>query len=64
MYVVAVVKILSLVKMTNLTLCPWGSKSKKTANLAKTEQCFIEKMSMNQRQAVFQVYQCMHQWTQ
>lgn len=60
----AVIKLPSLVKMTNLTLCPWGSKSRKTANLAKMELCFTEKMSMNQRQAVFQVYQCMHQWTQ
>jgi len=63
-YVVAVLKLSSLVKMTNLTLCPWGSKRKITAKLAKMEQCFTEKMSMNQRQAVFQVYQQMHQWTQ
>lgn len=64
MYVVAVIKLPSLEKITYLTLRPWGSKSKKTANLAKMEQCFTEKISMNQRQAVFQVEQCMHQWPQ
>lgn len=62
-YVGAAIKLPALVKMTNLTLCPWGSKSKKTASLARMEQCFPE-MAVNETQAVFQVYQCMHQWTQ
>lgn len=60
----AVTKLSSLVKMANLTLCPWGTKSKKTAILAQMEQCFTEERTRKQRQAVFQVHQCMHQWTQ
>lgn len=62
-YVGAAIKLPALVKMTNLTLCPWGSKSKKTTTLAGMEQSFPE-MAVKETQAVFQVYQSLHQWTQ
>lgn len=59
----AAIKLPALVKMTNLTLCPWGGKSKKTATLVRMEQSFPE-MAVNETQAVFQAYQSLHQWTQ
>lgn len=62
-YVGAALKLPAPVKMTNLTLCPWGSKSRNSASLARMELSFPE-MSVNEAQAVFQVCQCRHQWTQ